>query len=49
MSKVEDGLVVAEDGGLGEEVPGQDVVGEDFMGKLKGNSVADLKWQCIHY
>ena len=45
MSKEEDSLVVAEDGGLGEKVSGKDIVGEDFMGQLRGNSVADFTQQ----
>ena len=43
MSEVEDGLVVAQDGGLGEEVFGENIVGEDFIRQLSGNSKASLR------
>ena len=42
VPKVEDGLVVAEDGGLGEEVSGEDVSREDFVWQLGGNSSASF-------
>ena len=40
MSEVEDSLVVAQDGGLGEEVFGENIVWKDFIRQLSGNSEA---------